>query len=83
MIAAAVDNTLGPLAYLVAPPSVTTQLSLSYLRPVPPSTTWIEVEGRLDERTRQHLFFSARVTDPHRRVLVLAQATHSVLPEAG
>ncbi len=80
MIAAAVDNTLGPLSYLVAPPSVTTQLSLSYLRPVGPDTAWIEVEGRLEERTRQHLFFSARVTGPEGRVLVLAQATCYVLP---
>lgn len=80
MIAAAVDNTLGPLSYLVAPPSVTTQLNVSYLRPVPPALDYFEVEGRLDERTRQYLFLSARVTDPRGRVLALAQATCYVMP---
>lgn len=79
-LAMAVDNTIGPLSYLVAPPSVTTQLNLSYLRPVPPETPWIEVEATFDERTRQHLFFSARVTGPGGRVLVLAQATCLVMP---
>ena len=80
MIAAAIDNTIGPLSYLVAPPSVTTQLNVSYLRPIPPALGHFEVEGRFDERTRQYLFFSARVTDPKGRVLVLAQATCLVLP---
>lgn len=80
MIAAAVDNTLGPLSYLVAPPSVTTQFNLTYLRPIPPSLGTFVVEGRLDERTRQYLFLSARVLAPDGRVLALAQATCFVLP---
>lgn len=79
-IAAAVDNTIGPLSYLVAPPSVTTQLNLSYLRPVPPSMPYIEVEATFDERTRQYLYFSARVLDPNGRVVALAQATCVVVP---
>lgn len=81
MIAAAIDNTIGPLSYLVAPPSVTTQLSLSYLRPVPQRLEFFEVEACLDERTRQYLFFSARATDPRGRTLVIAQATHVVMPQ--
>jgi uncharacterized protein (TIGR00369 family) len=79
-IAAAVDNTIGPLSYLVAPPSVTTQLNLSFLRPVPPEMPHVEVEATFDERTRQHLFFSACVLDPEGRVLALAQATCAVVP---
>lgn len=81
VIAAAIDNTIGPLSYLVAPPSVTTHLSLSYLRPVPQRLEHFEVEARLEERTRQYLFFSARATDPRGRTLVLAQATHHVMPQ--
>lgn len=81
MIAAAIDNTIGPLSYLVAPPSVTTQLNLSYLRPVTPRLEFFEVEARLDERTRQYLFFSARATDPRGRTLVIAQATCYVMPQ--
>ncbi len=75
MIAAAIDNALGPFSYLLAPPSVTTQFNLTFLRPVSPDLPYFEVEARLDDRTRQYLFLSARVTDPGGRVLVLAQAT--------
>ncbi len=34
MIAAAVDNTVGPLSFLLAPYSTTTHLNLTYIRPV-------------------------------------------------
>jgi len=37
MIAAAVDNTLGPLSVLVAPPNVTRRLEMKYSRAVTPS----------------------------------------------
>ena len=81
MIAAAVDNALGPLSFLVAPPSVTTQFNLSFLRPVSPDLYYFEVEARLDEKTRQYLFMSARVTDPEGRTLALAQVTCYIMPE--
>jgi len=48
-ICAAIDNTLGPLSFLVAPPSVTTDLSTQYLRPVNPNVEYIDIEGRLVE----------------------------------
>lgn len=79
-ITAAIDNTLGPLAYLLAPPSVTLQLSAQYLRPVGPGVAHIVVHGRLDEMTKSYLFMSARVVDPKERVLAIAQATCQVLP---
>lgn len=77
---AAIDNTLGPLAYLVAPPSVTLHLSTQFLRPVPPGTAHITVHGRIDEMTKSYLFLSARVLDPRDRVLAIAQATCQILP---
>jgi uncharacterized protein (TIGR00369 family) len=79
-VAAAIDNTLGPLSYLVAPPSVTLQLSVQYLRPVVPDTTHIVVQGRVDEMTKGYLFMSAQVLDPRERVLAMAQATAQILP---
>ena len=81
MIAAAVDNALGPLSFLVAPPSVTTQFNLSFLRPVSPDLNYFEVEARLDEKTRQYLFMAARVTDPEGRTLALAQVTCYIMPK--
>jgi uncharacterized protein (TIGR00369 family) len=79
-LAAAIDNTVGPLSYLLAPPSVTLQLSTQYLRPVAPDTKYIVVHGRLDEMTKGYLFLSARVLDPKDRVLAIAQACCQILP---
>jgi len=79
-IAAAIDNTLGPLSNLIAPPSVTLQLSTQYLRPVTADTRHITVHGRVDEMTKRYLFLSARVLDPRDRVVAIAQASCQILP---
>lgn len=83
MIGAAIDNTIGPLSFLVAPPSVTTQFNLTFLRPIKPALDHFLVEGRLTEKTRQYLFFEARVTDPEGTTLALAQATCYILSKQG
>jgi uncharacterized protein (TIGR00369 family) len=77
--AAAIDNVLGPLSYLVAPPSVTTQLSVQYLRPINAGTPYIDVEGRLIERAGTYLHFQARVTNPRGKPVALAQATTQIV----
>ncbi len=79
-VTAAIDNTLGPLSYLVAPPSVTLQLATQFLRPVAPDTKQIIVHGQVDEMTKRYLFMSARVLDSQERVLAIAQATAQILP---
>lgn len=79
-VAAAIDNTLGPLAYLVAPPSATLQLSTQYLRPVAPDSGHIVVHGRVDAMTKSYLYLSARVLDPQDRLLAFAQTSCQILP---
>lgn len=79
MIAAAIDNVLGPLSYLAAAPSVTTQLNISFIKAVERGTEYIEVTARVDEHTRRFLFMSARVCDPQGDVLALAQASFMIL----
>ena len=74
-LCAAIDNTLGPLSFLVAPPSVTTQLTTQFLRPVDPSIEYIEVEGRLAERAGRQLFLEATVRLPNGKTAARAQAT--------
>jgi len=74
-LCAAIDNTLGPLSFLVAPPSVTTQLTTHFLRPVDPSIEYIEVEGRLAERAGRQLFLEATVRLPNGKTAARAQAT--------
>ena len=74
VLAALVDNVLGPLSYLVAPPSVTTELNVTFLRPVTPDAEWVEVRGEVVEVMRTRLVLKAEVTDPRGRRVALAQA---------
>lgn len=83
MIVAAIDNTVGPLSYLVAPPSVTTQLNTSYVRPVTPNDRTITVEARVVELTRRQLFFTARVSNEAGKTVALAHVTAQVVERGG
>ncbi len=79
MVAAAVDNVIGPLSYLVAPPSATAQLSVTYLAPVTPDLAYIEVTARLTHRGGRQLVFEATVADPDGKTLAVANATQTIL----
>ncbi len=79
-IVAALDNTLGPFSYLIAPPSVTATLNTQYLRPVSPDLTHIVCEARLVARTRNVLHLAAEARSEDGKVFVLCQATQQILP---
>ncbi len=79
MLVAAIDNTFGPLSYMVAPPSVTTQLNTSFIQSIPPDTEYIQVTARVDEHTRRFLFLSAKVHNPDGEILAVAQASFMIL----
>ena len=79
MVAAAVDNTLGPLSMLVAPPNVTRRLQMKYSRQVTPDLGHITVKARLLERKGRWLSFSAEVRDPDGVLLARAQASHWIV----
>jgi acyl-coenzyme A thioesterase PaaI-like protein len=79
MIAAAVDNVLGPLSVLIAPPNVTRNLELRYSRPVMPEMAFIIVEAIFLQRDGQELTFKAFVRDPAGKLLARAKATHWIV----
>ena len=79
VLTALIDNAIGPLSYLVAPPSATTELTTTYLRPVPPDAGPLEVEARLVERAGRHLVLDARVTDAAGETVALGRATCQIL----
>ncbi|WP_420454517.1 PaaI family thioesterase [Rubrivirga sp.] len=79
MVAAAVDNVVGPLSYLVAPPSVTAQLTMTYLAPVTPDLDHVEVEARLVARSGRQLVFDATVSAPDGRALAVARSTNTIV----
>ena len=82
MVAAAVDNVVGPLSYLVAPPSVTAQLTMTYLAPVTPDLGHITVEATLVARAGRQLVFDATVTAPDGTALAMARATQTIVRKA-
>ncbi|HRR07806.1 MAG TPA: PaaI family thioesterase [Rhodothermales bacterium] len=78
-IVAAIDNTLGPLSYLVAPPSVTTQLNTTYLRPVTMRDTYLDVHGEVLEQSKSYLHMRATVLNPSGKKIALAFSTNQIL----
>lgn len=73
-IAAALDNTLGPFSYLIAPPSVTSQLTLSYLRPVPPGSKFLTCTAWLVARTGKSVHLRGEAVGDDGKIAALAQA---------
>lgn len=82
VVAAAVDNVVGPLSYLVAPPSATAQLAMTYLAPVTPDLAYVEVTARLVSRAGRQLVFDATVAAPDGTELAVARATQTVVRRA-
>jgi acyl-coenzyme A thioesterase PaaI-like protein len=81
MLAAAFDNTLGPLSMLVAPPNVTRRLEVTYSRPVTLDVGYIVVKARLVERKGRRLFFRADLSGREGPRLARAKALHWIVDQ--
>lgn len=82
MIAAAIDNTLGPLSFIVAPPSVTRTLEITYLRPVTPDQTEIVAEATVVSQDEREVVIQVEVTSLSGKLLARGRATQKILSEA-
>jgi acyl-coenzyme A thioesterase PaaI-like protein len=79
IVAAAVDNTLGPLSMLVAQPNVTRRLEMKYSKPVTPDMEFITVEGKFLGQDGERLNFSAEVRDRDGTLLARAKSIHWIV----
>lgn len=79
MVAAMIDNTLGPLSMAVAPPNFTRHFEVKYRRPVHPGLGHVLVSGNVDSRDQRRLFLSARVTDDDGIELASARSIHWII----
>ncbi len=79
ILAAVIDNTIGPLSFLIAPPSVTTHFNISYVRPVGEDQAFITVKGKLTHKTRRQLFMEAEVFNQEDKLICFAHAIHNIL----
>jgi uncharacterized protein (TIGR00369 family) len=78
-VLAALDNTMGPFSFLIAPPSVTTQVTINYLRPVTPDQTHLTCVATIVERSRKTLILAGRALGSDGKVAAIAQATCQVV----
>ena len=81
MIAAAVDNTFGPLSVLVAPPNVTRQLEIRYKRPITAEHKYITITATIHSREHPYLVLRAQVRTDSGELAATAKARHFILPK--
>jgi acyl-coenzyme A thioesterase PaaI-like protein len=81
MVAAAIDNALGPLSMLIAPPNVTRRIEIKYSRPITINLEYIIVQANLQKRDGSRLSFSAEARDPMGVLLARAKAIHWIIAE--
>lgn len=80
MIAAAIDNTLGPLSVLVAPPNVTRHMEIRYKRPITAEHQYITVTATFQSREDPYLILIAQVRTDSGELAATAKARHYILP---
>lgn len=61
MIAAAIDNAIGPLSFMVAAPNVTKTMTVNYLRPISARIMEITVTAAFEAQDGRELIFVAEV----------------------
>jgi len=79
IIAAAIDNTIGPLSMLVSPPNFTRYMNVKYGRVVSPDLGYIYVSAIFKKQNKRQLFFEAVVEDSEGNRLASAESIHWVI----
>lgn len=79
IMVAMMDNTMGPLSYLVAPPSVTTVINITYVRPVPPNEKTVFIRAKVTEKTRRQIYLEATATNEAGKILAMCTSTSVVI----
>ena len=79
MISAAIDNTIGPLGMLVAPPNFTRHMETKYGKVVSLDLQYIYVTARFINQKKRQLFFDAIVEDKEGNKLASAKSTNWII----
>lgn len=79
IIAAAIDNTIGPLSVLVSPPNFTRRMEVKYGKVVSPDLGFIYVTAKFTGKQKRQLFFEAVVENSDGDKLASAKSTHWVI----
>lgn len=79
IIAAAIDNTIGPLSMLVSPPNFTRHMEVKYGKAISPELDYISITAIFIEKKKRQLFFEAIVEDSAGNKLATAKSKHWVI----
>jgi len=79
MVAAAIDNTLGPLSMLVAPLNYTRSLEIKYRKIIRSESSDIIVFAKFINQNKRQLNFTASVVNTESVELASAKATHWII----
>ena len=82
MIAAAIDNTMGPLSFLVAGPAFTLSFYVDFVRGIDASRM-LHVEAVVISRSRTNLILEATASDPRGKIVAGASSQFQVLRDPG
>ncbi|WP_262966610.1 PaaI family thioesterase [Methylobacter psychrophilus] len=61
IIVAAIDNTIAPLSYVLAPPNITKEINTTFKRPIKSSELFIDVVASMVEKTSSYIILQAEV----------------------
>jgi len=79
MIDAAIDNAVGPLSMLVAPPNMTRTIESKLLKAIPMDVGFIYVYATLIEEKRRRLTFDVKVLDENEEIYATSKVVNFIL----
>lgn len=75
IITAAIDNTVSPFSYVIAPPSITKEIVTKYKRPVKFGEKYIDVTATLLDKDEKNLVLQGKVRNEMGKIVALGVAT--------
>lgn len=83
MIAAAIDNVMGPLSVLVASPNLTREMTVKYKKAVSEEFSFVVVKAWVEKIEPPYLWLAARVESEDGVLFARAKARHFILDQEG
>ena len=79
MIDAAIDNAVGPLSMLVAPPNMTRSIETKLIKAITMDLKYIYVKAQLVEEKKRRLTFEVRVLDKSYKVYATSKVVNFII----
>lgn len=79
LILGAIDNAVGPLSMMIAPPNVTRDITSKLLKPITMDLEYIYVTVTLFEEKKRRLIFDAVVRDKDETIYAKARLTNWII----